>query len=52
MRVPGSGADETIADYGFGGKKFYPHSSFGGWSAAGCLAGQGQATTAASKRPG
>ena len=26
----GTGADEIISDYGFGGKKLTPHSSFGG----------------------
>jgi len=28
--LSGSGADETISDYGFNGTKFYPHSNFGG----------------------
>ena len=28
--LSGSGADETISDYGFGGKKIYQHSNFGG----------------------
>eukprot|EP00013_Stygamoeba_regulata_P003608 CAMPEP_0177640158 /NCGR_PEP_ID=MMETSP0447-20121125/6397_1 /TAXON_ID=0 /ORGANISM="Stygamoeba regulata, Strain BSH-02190019" /LENGTH=457 /DNA_ID=CAMNT_0019142217 /DNA_START=144 /DNA_END=1514 /DNA_ORIENTATION=- len=28
--VSGSGADEIHSDYGFQGKKFYPHSCFGG----------------------
>jgi asparagine synthase (glutamine-hydrolysing) len=27
----GQGADEIISDYGFGGKKIYKHSSFGGY---------------------
>ena len=31
MYLSGSGADETISDYGFGGEKFYPHSNFGGY---------------------
>lgn len=28
--LSGCGADEIISDYGFNGKKFYPHSNFGG----------------------
>ena len=28
--MSGAGADEIISDYGFAGKKFFPHSSFGG----------------------
>jgi len=28
--LSGTGADELLSDYGFGGKKFFPHSSFGG----------------------
>ncbi|CAJ1432078.1 unnamed protein product [Effrenium voratum] len=28
--ISGAGADEIISDYGFAGKKFFPHSSFGG----------------------
>ena len=28
--LSGTGADEIYSDYGFGGKKFYPHSEFGG----------------------
>lgn len=28
--LSGTGADEIISDYGFGGNKFFPHSSFGG----------------------
>lgn len=28
--LSGQGADEIYSDYGFGGQKFYPHSSFGG----------------------
>jgi asparagine synthetase B (glutamine-hydrolysing) len=28
--LSGQGADEIISDYGFNGKKIYPHSSFGG----------------------
>jgi len=28
--LSGAGADEVISDYGFGGEKFFPHSSFGG----------------------
>ena len=28
--MSGSGADEIISDYGFGGRKYFPHSSFGG----------------------
>ena len=28
--ITGCGADEIFADYGFGGKKFYEHSNFGG----------------------
>ena len=28
--LSGSGADETISDYGFGGTRIYPHSNFGG----------------------
>lgn len=28
--MSGSGADETISDYGFRGKKIFPHSNFGG----------------------
>ncbi|CAK9109864.1 unnamed protein product [Durusdinium trenchii] len=28
--ISGAGADEIISDYGFSGKKFFPHSSFGG----------------------
>ena len=30
VHLSGSGADETHADYGFGGEKFVAHSSFGG----------------------
>ena len=28
--LSGQGADEIFSDYGFGGKRFYPHSNFGG----------------------
>lgn len=28
--ISGAGADEIISDYGFAGRKFFPHSSFGG----------------------
>ncbi|WP_299483531.1 asparagine synthase-related protein [uncultured Roseibium sp.] len=28
--LSGSGADEIVSDYGFGGKKFFAHSNFGG----------------------
>lgn len=28
--LSGTGADEIISDYGFKGKKFFPHSNFGG----------------------
>lgn len=28
--LSGSGADEIVSDYGFDGRKFYPHSNFGG----------------------
>jgi asparagine synthetase B (glutamine-hydrolysing) len=28
--LSGQGADEIISDYGYGGKRFYPHSNFGG----------------------
>lgn len=28
--LSGSGADEIISDYGFGGNKIFPHSNFGG----------------------
>ncbi len=28
--LSGTGADEIFSDYGFGGKKYYPHSEFGG----------------------
>ena len=28
--LSGTGADEIYSDYGFGGKKYYPHSEFGG----------------------
>lgn len=28
--ISGSGADEIISDYGFGGERFYSHSEFGG----------------------
>ncbi|CAE8601256.1 unnamed protein product, partial [Polarella glacialis] len=28
--LSGTGADEVISDYGHGGRKFFPHSSFGG----------------------
>ena len=27
----GSGADETMTDYGFNGKRIYSHSQFGGY---------------------
>lgn len=30
VNLSGSGADEIYSDYGFGGRKFYPHSEFGG----------------------
>ena len=30
VNLSGSGADEIISDYGFGGTKFYSHSEFGG----------------------
>eukprot|EP00392_Amoebophrya_sp_AT5.2_P003137 g3142.t1 len=30
VMLSGSGADEILSDYGFGGVKFFPHSSFGG----------------------
>jgi asparagine synthetase B (glutamine-hydrolysing) len=28
--LSGSGADEIISDYGYGGNKIFPHSNFGG----------------------
>jgi len=30
LYLSGQGADEILSDYGFGGKRFYPHSNFGG----------------------
>lgn len=30
VNLSGSGADEILSDYGIGGKRFYPHSQFGG----------------------
>jgi asparagine synthetase B (glutamine-hydrolysing) len=30
IHLSGVGADEIISDYGFGGRKFAPHSNFGG----------------------